>query len=97
MILWSTVSRNITVTVSEDVYRAARVYAAHHDTSLSAIVADHLRSLTEDRATKRARALARLEALSARNPGFSASENLPRDALYDRHAEREWTSSTPTS
>jgi hypothetical protein len=29
---------NITVTVSEDVYRNARVWAAQHDTSISAIV-----------------------------------------------------------
>ena len=30
--------RNITVTIPDDVYRRARIWAAEHDTSLSAVV-----------------------------------------------------------
>jgi plasmid stability protein len=53
--------RNITVSVPDEVYRRARIKAAERGTSVSALVADHLRSLTEDDAE-----FARLEALQQR-------------------------------
>ncbi len=37
--------RNITVSVPDDVYTAARVYAARHNTSVSVVVADFLMTL----------------------------------------------------
>jgi hypothetical protein len=37
--------RNITVTVPDDVYTAARTYAAQHSTSVSAVVTDFLFTL----------------------------------------------------
>jgi hypothetical protein len=37
--------RNITVTVSDEAYRQARVWAAHHDTSVSAVVQHLLTTL----------------------------------------------------
>jgi plasmid stability protein len=39
--------RNITVSVPDDVYTAARVYAARHNTSVSVVVADFLMTLSK--------------------------------------------------
>jgi len=76
--------RNITVSVPEDVYRAARVRAAERGKSLSALVADYLRSLS-DRDSGRTRFQARWGRLLEQVPeGFSASENISRDELHER-------------
>ena len=40
--------RNITVTVDDEIYRHARVWAAEHDTSLSAVVQYMLSTLHTD-------------------------------------------------
>ena len=37
--------RNITVTINDDVYRQARIWAAEHDTSVSAVVGHLLQTL----------------------------------------------------
>lgn len=79
---------NITVSVSDDVYRAARITAAERDTSVSALVAEFLGSLSERDAE-----FARLEALqqeilSQVSKDFKASDNLSREELYDRAARR---------
>lgn len=39
--------KNITVAVPEEIYRAARIYAAERDSSVSALVAEFLRSLSQ--------------------------------------------------
>jgi plasmid stability protein len=75
---------NITVTVPDDVYRAARIRAAEQGSSVSALVADYLRSLS-DRETE----LARLEAQRKRiqgqiDPRFSASDRLSREEIHER-------------
>ena len=79
--------RNITVSVPDDVYRAARVVAAERDTTVSAIVADHLRSF----------AVARqpdddldqlIDGIRASHPGFRMSDNLTRDEIHDRSRAR---------
>jgi hypothetical protein len=79
---------NITVSVPDDVYRAARIQAAERDTSVSALVAEYLRSLSERDAE-----FARREALwehvrSQIGKDFKASDNLSREELYDRAARR---------
>ena len=79
---------NITVSVPDDVYRAARIRAAEKGSSVSALVADYLNSLSE-----RDAAFARLEALqqeifSQVGKDFKASDNLSREELYDRAARR---------
>jgi hypothetical protein len=75
--------RNVTVSIPDDVYRAARVRAAEDGTSLSSLVAGHLRSLGEHEAE-----FARLEAQQRRIQkqikGFSARHNIDRDALHER-------------
>ena len=68
-------------------YRAARVVAAERDTTVSAIVADHLRSFAE--AGEPVDDLDRLiDGIRASHPGFRMSDNLPRDELHDRSRAR---------
>jgi hypothetical protein len=74
---------NITVTVPDDVYRAARVRAAERDSSVSALVADYLRSLSVREAE-----IVRLEAQQRRVQRqierFSAGDRLSREELHGR-------------
>jgi plasmid stability protein len=75
--------KNITVSVPDDVYRAARVHAARHNSSVSAMVAEFLRSLSAD--DDEFRRLVKLQEEIMGDLGdFSAAERLPRDELYDR-------------
>lgn len=78
---------NITVTVSEETYRRARVRAAELSTSVSAVVArsldDFAAAGTGAEARKR-----RFEELRARTPVLSAGGRLPRAELYSRSGKR---------
>jgi hypothetical protein len=75
--------KNITVSVPDEVYRTARVRAAERGSSVSALVAEYLRSLSDGDAE-----LARLEAkrrrIVAEIEHFSASDRLDRDAVHER-------------
>jgi plasmid stability protein len=75
--------KNITVTVPEEVYRRARIRAAEQGRSVSALVADYLRSLADDEAE-----FARLEAMQKRVMAeivnFDGSDRLSRDDVHDR-------------
>jgi len=75
--------KNITVSVPDDVYRAARVRAAHEGRSVSSLVAEYLASLSSQD-DEFARLLARQERLFARIKNFNGGDRLPRDELYDR-------------
>ena len=70
------------MSVPEDVYRAARVHAAERGRSVSALVAEYLRSLSEQGK------LGRLEQERRRIIGeithFSAADRLDRDAVHER-------------
>lgn len=82
--------KNITVSVPDDVYRAARITAAERDTSVSALVSDYLRSLTDDGEDEFERLRRReQEIIAGIAPRFSMKDNLSRDALHDRDALRE--------
>lgn len=74
---------NITVTVSEQTYRRARVRAAELSTSVSAVVTRTLNEFaaagTESEARKR-----RFEELRARTPVLSAGRRLSREELYGK-------------
>lgn len=76
---------NITVTIPDDVYKAARIHAAEQGSSVSAIVAGYLRSLSE-----RDIEFSRLEDLQRRVQGeidcFSARDRLDRETVHDRGA-----------
>jgi plasmid stability protein len=75
--------KNITVSVSDDTYRRARIRAAELGKSVSALVAEYLNSLSEHDAE-----FARLEAKQERVQGeiraFRARDRLSRDQLHDR-------------
>ena len=75
--------RNVTVAVSDEIFRSARVYAAKQDTSVSALVAAYLRTLadSDDEFT-------RLVELQERTldtiQDFRASDRLTRDEVHNR-------------
>jgi plasmid stability protein len=75
--------KNITVTVPDDVYRNARIRAAERGTSVSALVGEYLRSLSERQAE-----FSRLEAqqrqIQSEIRRFRARDRLDRDQLHDR-------------
>jgi plasmid stability protein len=75
--------RNITLSVPDDVYRAARIRAAEEGTSLSGLVADYLRSLAG--ADVEFQRLVELqERTLATIQTFSAGDRLDRDSVHDR-------------
>ncbi|CAN5724288.1 hypothetical protein BH18ACT7_BH18ACT7_04630 [soil metagenome] len=75
--------KNITVSVPDDVYREARIRAAESGVSVSALVTEHLRSLSA-----RNDEFARLEAQQHRVQdeisSFSARDRLDRDEIHTR-------------
>jgi plasmid stability protein len=76
--------KNITVSLDEETYRKARMKAAELDTSVSALVRHFLTELGSGE-TEFARLKREERALRAKVPqGFSATDRVPRDSLYDR-------------
>ena len=75
--------KNITVSVPDAVYQAARVRAAERGSSVSALVAEYLRSLSE-RDLELARLEAKRKAIVAEIEHFSAGDRLGRDELHHR-------------
>ncbi|MGH3434719.1 MAG: hypothetical protein ACRDQB_17990 [Thermocrispum sp.] len=75
--------KNITVSVPDEVYRAARIRAAETGQSVSALVATYLRSLSgQDEEFLRLEAQQRLvldEIVS-----FRGADRLSRDEVHDR-------------
>ena len=91
--------RNITVSVDDDTYRLSRIRAAELDRSVSALVRGFLEGLALDRSDetgghlpgtetereRRRRLLSEVfEDIRATRGGFRASDNLAREAGYDR-------------
>ena len=78
------IMKNVTVSVDLETYRRARLYAAQHGASLSALVRDYLNALgTRETETERSK---RLEAeLRAGISSFRAGDRLPREALLARN------------
>lgn len=75
--------KNITVTVPDDVYRTARVRAAERGTSLSALVAGYLRSLSGDM-DEFSELAAEQQRIQAGITSFSAADRLGRDQVHER-------------
>ena len=71
------------MTVPDDVYRTARIRAAEHGSSVSALVADYLRSLSE-RETDIARLEAQQRQVQNEISRFRAHDRLDRDAIHAR-------------
>lgn len=74
---------NITVTVPDDVYRAARVSAAQQGSSVSALVADYLRSLSE-REARFAHLEDRQRRIVEEIERFSAQDRVAREEVHGR-------------
>ena len=77
--------KNITVTVSDQVYRAARIKAAELDTSVSALVRDFLASLSDGKSDFDRRRRLQDEVLATID-SFSASDRLSRAEIHERDA-----------
>lgn len=75
--------KNITVSVPDEVYRQARIRAAHEGTSVSGLVGDYLRSLSAQESE-----FTRLEAEQHRVQRqirrFRAGTRLDRERVHDR-------------
>ena len=93
--------KNITVSIDEETHRLARIRAAELGTSLSALVRGYLKAVVREQAdgteaseqgveTEVERRLLKgvFEDICATRSGFKASDNLPRESLYDRNAFR---------
>lgn len=78
---------NITVTVSEQTYRRARVRAAELDTSVSAVVTRTLEEFASKGTGADARKR-RLDELRAQTPVFSAGKRLSREDIYQTPSRR---------
>ena len=79
--------KNITVSLSAEVYRRARVKAAERDTSVSALVRDYLTSLAEDESDFDRRKRLQDQVLASVGR-FKAGTRLTRDKVHDRRAVR---------
>jgi plasmid stability protein len=79
--------RNITVAVSEETYRKARIRAAELDTSVSALVRDFLEKVAQTESDFERRRRLQDEVL-ATVTRFRAADRLSRDEAHDRRAIR---------
>ncbi|MEO8097103.1 MAG: hypothetical protein ABI811_05335 [Acidobacteriota bacterium] len=78
--------KNITVSVPDEVYHAARVKAAEMRTSVSAIVRVELEKLASSKPPRNeamAKFFEEYDRAHKHGPGFSASSRLTREELYD--------------
>jgi len=71
------------VSVPDDVYRNARIRAAERGSSVSALVAEYLRSLSQ-RETEFSRLEAQQKRVQNEIARFSARDRLERDAIHTR-------------
>lgn len=72
--------KNITVSVPDDVYRQARIRAAERGSSVSALVGEYLRSLSE-RETEFSRLEAQQAMVQEEIRAFRGSDRLERDQI----------------
>jgi hypothetical protein len=75
--------KNITLSVPDDVYRAARISAAEQGRSVSGLVADYLRELS-DREREFARREHDQRRIQAEIGHFRAGDRIGRDELHGR-------------
>ena len=75
--------KNITVSVPDDVYRAARIRAAEEGRSVSGMVAEYLRSVS-GADSEFARLEAQQRRIQSRIKDFRAADRLARDEVHER-------------
>ena len=77
--------KEITIYLEDEPYRLAEIKAAEKGTSVSRMIKEYLYALAEVEPPSWGESFLELTAfIRANNPGFSASDNLPREELYDR-------------
>ena len=80
-------TRNITLSIDEEVVKAVRIYAAKRDTSINALVREYLKKLAsqEEESQEQRREMARKELieLSKRSTAEMGSYKWNREELYD--------------
>lgn len=83
--------KNVTVSLDDDTYRRARVYAAEQDRTLSALVREFLNSIGsgETEFERLARKERELRAELLARGGIPSGEWLSRDEVHDRTARRD--------
>jgi len=75
--------KNVTVSLSDEVYRKARVKAAERNTSLSSLVRQFLESLADDEGEFKRLERLQLESY-AKIERFEATHRVKREELYRR-------------
>jgi plasmid stability protein len=75
--------KNLTVSVPDDVYRAARIRAAERGTSVSVLVTEYLRSLA-GQAARYSRLEAQQRQVQDEITRFRARDRLDRDEVHER-------------
>lgn len=82
--------KNITLALEDDVLDGMRRYAAHHRTTVNALIRDHCKRIVsqEDRAAQARRELAELSERS--NGRLGPDWKWNRDELYDRPIFRRY-------
>jgi len=78
--------KNITVSINDEVYRRARRKAAEHNTSVSQLVAEYLRKLSQDEELRaeRTKKLEELFASQDRGRRRKPVGRLKREEIYGR-------------
>ena len=78
--------KNITVSVNDEIYRRARRKAAEHNTSVSQLVAEYLRTLSKDEELRaeRNKRLEELFAAQDRRSKRKPAGRLKREEIYRR-------------
>jgi plasmid stability protein len=79
--------KNLTISLPDDVYRRARVRAAEHDTSVSALVREFLEKLEDTPSDFERRKRLQREILAGIK-SFRGGDRLTRDQVHDRNALR---------
>jgi plasmid stability protein len=75
--------KNVTVSLDDETYRVARIKAAEAGRSLSSLVRDFLKDLGSGQSEFERLYQEELR-LREQITGFSAADNLPRNALHER-------------
>ncbi len=76
--------RNVTITLDEEVYRAARLTAARHGQSLSALVRSLLSALDGSPLPYETKATRLFEVMDGAQTTYSAASRERREALHER-------------
>jgi plasmid stability protein len=79
--------KNLTVSLPDDTYRRARIIAAEHDTSVSALVRDFLMKLGQEESDSERRKRLQKEVFATIRR-FRAGDRLTRSQVHDRNALR---------